>query len=122
MYAQLLTSHVLITLRVDRTWRDHGSPIMSGPFAMLIQMGTLEGTKHKPWTWILGAPLVTLKEAGVHFDPDVRGLKAIQGDAESGSALEVREFYCSHKEFKGCCVCWIYETALMHHSCLPLSS
>ena len=63
---------------------------MSGPFAMLIHMGTLEGTKHKPWTWILGAPLVTLKEAGVHFDPEVRGLKAIQGDAQSGSALEER--------------------------------
>lgn len=62
---------------------------MSGPFAMLIQMGTLEDTKHKPWTWILGAPLAALKKAGVEFDPEVRGLKAIQGDADSGSALEV---------------------------------
>ena len=52
-------------------------------------MGTLEGTKHKPWAWLLAAPLATLKEAGVHFDPEVRGLKAIQGDAQSGSALEV---------------------------------
>ena len=62
---------------------------MTGPFAMMLPMGTLEGTHHKPWTWILGAPLITLKEAGVEFDPNVRGLKAIQGDAESGSALEV---------------------------------
>ena len=52
-------------------------------------MGTLEATKHKPWTWILGAPLSALKEAGVQFDPEARGLKAIQGDADSGSALEV---------------------------------
>lgn len=57
---------------------------------MLAPMGTLEGSRHKPWTWILGAPLCTLKEAGVEFDPDVRGLKAIQGDAQSGDALEVR--------------------------------
>ena len=52
-------------------------------------MGTLEASKHKPWTWILGAPLSTLREAGVEFDPSVRGLKAIQGDAQSGNALEV---------------------------------
>ncbi|KAL3154854.1 hypothetical protein ABBQ38_011396 [Trebouxia sp. C0009 RCD-2024] len=70
------------------SWRDPDAPIMSGPFAMLIQMGTLEDTKHKPWTWILGAPLAALKKAGVEFDPEVRGLKAIQGDADSGSALE----------------------------------
>ncbi len=57
---------------------------------MLIPMGTLEATKHKPWTWILGAPLSALKEAGVQFDPEARGLKAIQGDADSGSALEVK--------------------------------
>ena len=85
---------------------------MSGPFAMLIRMGTLEGTKDKPWTWILGAPLVTLKEAGVHFDPDVRGLKAIQGDAPSGSALEVRAVALLHalpEEF----VCIARETQLM---------
>ncbi|KAL3144420.1 hypothetical protein ABBQ32_004168 [Trebouxia sp. C0010 RCD-2024] len=70
------------------SWREPDAPIMSGPFAMLIQMGTLEDTKHKPWTWILGAPLATLQKAGVQFDPEVRGLKAIQGDADSGSALE----------------------------------
>lgn len=68
---------------------------MSGPFAMLIQMGTLEDTKHKPWTWILGAPLATLQKAGVQFDPEVRGLKAIQGDADSGSALEVKHLCIS---------------------------
>ena len=73
----------------DRSWRNPSQPIMGGPFAMVLPMGTLEGSKHKPWTWILGAPLVTLKEAGVEFDPNVRGLKAIQGDADSGSALEV---------------------------------
>ena len=66
---------------------------MTGPFAMLIHMGTLEGSKHKPWTWILGAPLSTLKENGVEFDPEVRGLKAIQGDVSSGSALEVGLFH-----------------------------
>ena len=69
---------------------------MGGPFAMLIRMGTLESTKHKPWTWILGAPLVTLKEAGVQFDPEVRGLSAIQGDAQSGSALEVKAVALLH--------------------------
>ncbi|DBA92281.1 TPA: hypothetical protein ACH3X2_003708 [Trebouxia sp. C0005] len=70
------------------TWREPNTPVMSGPFAMLIPMGTLEASKHKPWTWILGAPLSALKEAGVQFDPEARGLKAIQGDADSGSALE----------------------------------
>ncbi|KAL0049404.1 hypothetical protein WJX82_001334 [Trebouxia sp. C0006] len=70
------------------SWREPDTPVMSGPFAMLIPMGTLEATKHKPWTWILGAPLSALKEAGVQFDPEARGLKAIQGDADSGSALE----------------------------------
>ncbi len=75
---------------VHRSWREPNTPVMSGPFAMLIPMGTLEASKHKPWTWILGAPLSALKEAGVQFDPEARGLKAIQGDADSGSALEVR--------------------------------
>ena len=73
-----------------RSWRKPDSAVMSGPFAMLIPMGTLAASKHKPWTWILAAPLSTLKEAGVEFDPNVRGLKAIQGDAQSGDALEVR--------------------------------
>ena len=63
--------------------------MMGGPFAMLMTMGTLEDTKHKPWTWILGAPLAAVKEAGVDFDPNARSVKAIQGDAQSGSALEV---------------------------------
>ncbi len=72
-----------------RVYRTPDSPVMSGPFAMLLPMGTLESTKHKSWTWILGAPLATLREAGVAFDPEARGLKAIQGDADSGSALEV---------------------------------
>ena len=62
---------------------------MTGPSAMLLHMGTLEGSKHKPWTWILKAPLITLKENGVEFDPEMRGLKAIQGNVSSGSALEV---------------------------------
>ena len=75
---------------MHRSWREPDTPVMSGPFAMLIPMGTLEATKHKPWTWILGAPLSALKEAGVQFDPEARGLKAIQGDTDSGSALEVR--------------------------------
>ena len=61
-----------------------------------MHMGTLESTKHKPWTWILGAPLVTLREAGVHLDPEVRGLSAIQGDAQSGSALEVQAVALLH--------------------------
>lgn len=80
----------MINVVMRRSWREPNSPVMSGPFAMLIPMGTLEATKHKPWTWILGAPLSALKEAGVQFDPEARGLKAIQGDADSGSALEAR--------------------------------
>ena len=56
---------------------------------MIFPMGTLEETKDQGWTWILGAPYNTVKKAGVDFDPDSRGIKAIQGDASSGSALEV---------------------------------
>lgn len=91
-------------------------PSMSGPFAMLIHMDTLEDTKHKPWTWILEGPLVTLKKAGVHFDPDVRGLKATQGDAQTGSALEVRQFHVRMRCPKDTSDCWISETSSMHRS------
>lgn len=56
---------------------------------MLWPMGTLEETQHKAWSWALMAPMQTLKEAGVDFNPEVRTLKAIQGDAQSGDALEV---------------------------------
>ena len=52
-------------------------------------MGTLDSTKHKGWTWILQAPVAEVMQAGVHFDPNARGVKASQGDAASGSALEV---------------------------------
>lgn len=79
----------------NRTWSDPTLPIMGGPFAMLMPMGTLEESKHKPWTWILGAPLSFVKKAGVEFDPDARGVKAIQGDAQSGSALEVSSLAAS---------------------------
>ena len=30
-----------------------------------------------------------VREAGVDFDPNARGIKSVQGDASSGSALEV---------------------------------
>ncbi len=56
---------------------------------MIFQMGTLESTKDRSWTWILAAPMKTVQKAGVDFDPDTRSITAIQGDAASGSALEV---------------------------------
>ena len=52
-------------------------------------MGTLEHTKHKGWTWIMAMPMAEVHKAGVDFDPNNRTVKAIQGDAASGSALEV---------------------------------
>lgn len=55
----------------------------------LLPMGTLEKTKHKGWTWIMAMPLAEVQKAGVHFDPNNRTMKAIQGDAASDSALEV---------------------------------
>ncbi|KAL0021580.1 hypothetical protein WJX77_011733 [Trebouxia sp. C0004] len=54
----------------------------------LLPMGTLENTKHKGWTWIMAMPLAEVLKAGVDFDPNNRTVKAIQGDAASGSALE----------------------------------
>ena len=59
------------------------------PFAMIFPMGTLEDTKEKGWTWILGAPLSAVTEAGVEFDPNSRSTAAAQGDTASASALEV---------------------------------
>ena len=56
--------------------------------AMLFEMGTLEETKDQSWTWVLGCPVHLVREAGVEFDPDARGVKSIQGNASSGSALE----------------------------------
>lgn len=54
----------------------------------LLPMGTLENTKHKGWTWIMAMPMAEVHKAGVDFDPNNRTVKAIQGDAASGSALE----------------------------------
>lgn len=56
---------------------------------MIFQMGTLESTQDRSWTWILAAPMATVQKAGVDFNPDTRTVTAIQGDAASGSALEV---------------------------------
>ena len=54
-----------------------------------MPLGTMEDTKDKGWTWILQAPIADVRKAGVHFDPNARTAKAIQGDAVSSSALEV---------------------------------
>ena len=54
-----------------------------------MPMGTMDSTKDKGWTWILQAPIADVQKAGVHFDPNARTAKAIQGDAVSSSALEV---------------------------------
>lgn len=54
-----------------------------------MPLGTIESTKDKGWTWILQAPIADVQKAGVHFDPNARTVKAIQGDAVSSSALEV---------------------------------
>ncbi len=59
----------------------------------LLPMGTMEHTKDKGWTWILAMPLAEVQKAGVDFDPNNRTVKAIQGDAASGSALEVTSIH-----------------------------
>ena len=66
------------------------SPAAESRGALLMPMGTMEDTKDKGWTWILQAPMADVQRAGVHFDPNARTAKAIQGDAVSSSALEVR--------------------------------
>ena len=53
-------------------------------------MGTIESTRDRNWTWILQSPVADVIEAGVDFDPAVRTVRAIQGDAATGGALEVR--------------------------------
>lgn len=65
------------------------SPAAESRGALVMPMGTFESTKDKDWTWVLMAPLADVQKAGVHFDPSVRTTKAIQGDAASGSALQV---------------------------------
>lgn len=72
-----------------RGYRDPASTGLSHPFAMMFQMGTLESTKDRSWTWILAAPIKVVQKAGVDFDPDTRSVTAIQGDAPTGSVLEV---------------------------------
>jgi len=57
--------------------------------ALVMPMGTMESTRDKGWTWILMAPMADVQKAGVHFDPNARTAKAIQGDTASRSALEV---------------------------------
>ena len=59
-------------------------------------MGTIDSTKHKGWTWMLAAPMAKVQEAAVEFDPDKRTIKAVQGDASAGSALEVLQLLRTH--------------------------
>ncbi|KAL0018627.1 hypothetical protein WJX79_005682 [Trebouxia sp. C0005] len=73
---------------VSMGYRDPASTGLSHPFAMIFQMGTLEKSKDRSWTWILAAPMETVQKAGVDFNPDTRTVTAIQGDAASGNALE----------------------------------
>ena len=77
---------------------------MLDPFAMMFPMGTLEETKDKEWTWILGAPLSAVTKAGVEFDPDSRSTTAAQGDASSGSALGVSHLLTSTDLGKSTCL------------------
>ncbi len=59
-------------------------------FAILFKMGTLEETKDRAWTWVLSAPIDVVQAAGVNFDPNVRSIKSVQGDAGgTSSAFEV---------------------------------
>lgn len=62
-----------------------------------MPMGTMESTRDKGWTWILMAPMADVQKAGVHFDPNARTAKAIQGDTSSRSALEVCD--ASHADY-----------------------
>lgn len=84
----LFVSHSHKHASAYRGYRDPASTGLSHPFAMIFQMGTLESTKDRSWTWILAAPMETVQKAGVDFNPDTRSVTAIQGDAASGSALE----------------------------------
>ncbi|KAL0047809.1 hypothetical protein WJX82_000477 [Trebouxia sp. C0006] len=56
--------------------------------ALVMPMGTMESTRDKGWTWILMAPMADVQKAGVHFDPNARTAKTVQGDTASRSALE----------------------------------
>ena len=58
--------------------------------ALILPMGTIESTKDRAWTWILQSPVADVIDAGVDFDPEVRTVRASQGDAVTGGALEVR--------------------------------
>lgn len=78
-----------------RTYRVPGKYSVQGQFAMLFEMGTLDETKEQSWTWVLGCPIDQVRAAGVEFDPNARGVKSVQGDASSGSALEVRSLDCA---------------------------
>jgi len=85
--------HLTPRLFSCRRCREPGVPMFAATseysrFA-LLPMGTLENTKHKGWTWIMAMPLAEVQKAGVDFDPNNRTVKAIQGDAASGSALDV---------------------------------
>ncbi|KAL0018623.1 hypothetical protein WJX79_002055 [Trebouxia sp. C0005] len=64
------------------------SPAAESRGALVMPMGTMESTRDKGWTWILMAPMADVEKAGVHFDPNARTAKAIQGDTASRSALE----------------------------------
>lgn len=73
---------------VSMGYRNPAATGLSHPFAIIFQMGTLQSTKDRSWTWILAAPMETVQKAGVGFNPNTRTVTAIQGDAASGSALE----------------------------------
>ena len=72
-----------------RLYQKPGPASINSASARLFKMGTLEETKDQAWTWVLGCPMDQVREAGVAFDPNARGVKSVQGDASSGSALEV---------------------------------
>ena len=74
---------------VCRVFKDSDMRNPQEPFAIVFQMGTLDSTRERSWTWVLAAPMNLVRKAGVDFDPDARTVTAIQGDAASGSALEV---------------------------------
>ena len=65
------------------------SPAAESRGALVMPMGTMESTRDKGWTWILMAPMADVQKAGVHFDPNARTAKTVQGDTASRSALEV---------------------------------
>ena len=73
-----------------RWYREPGKDPGQNMSAMLMQIGTVEETQDQCWYWILGCPIDIVREAGVDFDPSSKGIKPVQQQDSTQSALQVR--------------------------------